>query len=88
MVIGPWFFDLVTPVRGFISRTTVFVWCVSGHICTDSDRTICWDIRTENLVEYQRLAFGEVVRADTLHIGDPRTYDGQYMGGLIEIIGK
>ena len=42
----------------------------------------------ENLVEYQRLALDGVVRAETLHIGNLRTYYGQDMGILIAIIGK
>ena len=81
-------FDLVTPVQGFISRPIVFVLCVSGHLCTDGDRKIRWDFLTENLVEYQRLALDGAVRAETLHIGDPITYNGQDMGSLIAIIGK
>ena len=43
---------------------------------------------TENLVEYQRLTLGGVVRAETLYIGNTSTYDGQDMGNLIAIIDK
>ena len=43
---------------------------------------------TENLVEYHRLTLEGVVGAETLHFGDPRTYDGQDMGNLIAIIDK
>ena len=55
---------------------------------TDGDRTILREILTEKLVEYQRLARDCIVTSETLHTCESITYDGEYIGRAVALIGK